>query len=56
MSKRLLNYANYAILALNDNNETTIQENLVQIRNTLIKSTGKPVVIVPAPGFDIDSE
>ncbi len=56
MNERLLNYTNDAILALNDDNETAIQENLVQIQNTLIKSIGKPVVIVPAPAFDIDSE
>ena len=56
MKERLLNYTNDAILALNDDNETAIQENLVQIQNTLIKAMGKPVVIVPAPAFDIDSE
>ena len=56
MNERLLNYTNDAILALNDDNETAIQENLVQIQNTLIKAIGKPVVIVPAPAFDIDSE
>ena len=56
MNERLLNYTNDAILALNDDNETAIQQNLVQIQNTLIKAIGKPVVIVPAPAFDIDSE
>jgi hypothetical protein len=56
MNERLLNYTNDAILALNDDNETAIQENLVQIQNTLIKAIGKPVVIVPAPAFDIDPE
>jgi predicted PurR-regulated permease PerM len=56
MNERLLNYTNDAILALNDDNETAIQENLVQIQNTLIKAIGKPVVIVPAPAFDIDSD
>jgi hypothetical protein len=56
MNERLLNYTNDAILALNDDNETAIQENLVQIQNTLIKAIGKPVVIVPAPAFDLDSE
>ena len=56
MNERLLNYTNDAILALNDDNETAIQQNLVQIQNTLIKAIGQPVVIVPAPAFDIDSE
>ncbi len=56
MNERLLNYTNDAILSLNDDNETAIQENLVQIQNTLIKAIGKPVVIVPAPAFDLDSE
>ena len=56
MKERLLNYTNDAILALNDDNETAIQQNLVQIQNTLIKAIGKPVVIVPAPAFDLDSD
>ncbi len=46
MKERLLNYTNDAILALNDDNETAIQQNLVQIQNILIKAIGKPVVIV----------
>ena len=49
LKERLLNYTNDAILALNDDNETAIQQNLVQIQNILIKAIGKPVVIVPAP-------
>ena len=48
MKERLLNYTNDAILALNDDNETAIQQNLVQIQNTLIKAIGN-LVIVPAP-------
>ena len=56
MKERLLNYTNDAILALNDDNETAIQHNLVQIQNTLIKAIGKPVVIVPAPAIDLDSD
>jgi len=56
MKERLLNYTNDAILALDDDNETAIQQNLVQIQNTLIKAIGKPVVIVPAPAFDLDSD
>ena len=56
MKERLLNYTNDAILALNDDNETAIQQNLVQIQNTLIKAIGKPVVIVPAPALDLDSD
>ena len=56
MKERLLNYTNDAILALNDDNETAIQQNLVQIQNTLIEAIGKPVVIVPAPALDLDSD
>ena len=56
MKESLLNYTNDAILALNDDNETAIQQNLVQIQNTLIKAIGKPVVIVPAPAIDLDSD
>ena len=56
MKERLLNYTNDAILALNDDNETAIQQNLVQIQNILIKAIGKPVVIVPASALDLDSD
>jgi len=56
MKERLLNYTNDAILALNDDNETAIEQNLVQIQNTLIEAIGKPVVIVPAPALDLDSD
>ena len=56
MKERLLNYTNDAILALNVDNETAIQQNLVQIQNTLIKAIGKPVVIVPAPALNLDSD
>ncbi len=56
LKERLLNYTNDAILALNDDNETAIQQNLVQIQNILIKAIGKPVVIVPAPAIDLDSD
>ena len=56
MKERLLNYTNDAILALNDDNETAIQQNLIQIQNTLIKAIGKPVVIVPAPALNLDSD
>ncbi|CAN5839566.1 hypothetical protein BH23THE1_BH23THE1_18450 [soil metagenome] len=56
MKEKLLNYTNDAILALNDDNETAIQQNLVQIQNILIKAIGKPVVIIPAPAIDLDSD
>jgi len=55
LNERLLNYTNNAILALNDDNETEIQQNLVQIQDALIKAIGKPVVVIPAPAFESDS-
>lgn len=55
LNERLLNYTNNAILALNDDNETEIQQNLVQIQDALIKAIDKPVVIIPAPAFESDS-
>ena len=45
INEKLLNYTNNAILALNENNDTEIQQNLVQIQDALIKAIGKPVVI-----------
>lgn len=54
LNERLLNYTNNAILALNEDNETEIQQNLVQIQDALIKAIGKPVVIIPAPAFESD--
>lgn len=56
LNEKLLNYTNNAILALNENNETEIQQNLVQIQDALIKAIGKPVVIIPAPAFGSDSD
>ena len=56
LTEKLLNYTNDAIIALNDDNETEIQRNLVQIQNELIKAIDKPVVIVPAPALITDSD
>lgn len=56
LNEKLLNYTNYAILALNDDNETEIQRNLVLIQEELIEAIGKPVVIVPAPALITDSD
>jgi acetate kinase len=49
MNEKLLNYTNAAILALNDDNTSAAQDNLVQIQNALINASGKQVVVVPAP-------
>jgi acetate kinase len=49
MNEKLLNYTNAAILALNDDNTSAAQDNLVQIQNALINASGKQVAIVPAP-------
>ena len=56
LTEKLLNYTNDAIIALNDDNETEIQRNLVQIQNELIKAIDKPVIIVPAPALITDSD
>lgn len=56
LNERLLNYTNDAILGLNDDNDTRIQQNLVQIQDALIKAIGKPVVIIPAPAFEPNSD
>lgn len=55
LNEKLLNYTNIAILALNEDNETEVQRNLVIIQDELIKAIGKPVVIVPAPALITDS-
>ncbi|HEX5186310.1 MAG TPA: hypothetical protein VFV86_05410 [Nitrososphaeraceae archaeon] len=49
MNEKLLNFTNAAILALNDDNTSAAQDNLVQIQNELINASGKQVVIIPAP-------
>jgi len=49
MNEKLLNYTNAAILALNEDDTSAAQDNLVQIQNALINASGKQVVIVPAP-------
>ena len=49
MNEKLLNFANNAILALNDDNTTAAQDSIVQIQKALINASGKQVVIIPAP-------
>jgi hypothetical protein len=56
MNERLLNYTNAAILALNDDNTSAAQDNLVQIQNALINASGKQVVVVPAPAVSSDED
>jgi acetate kinase len=56
MNEKLLNYTNAAILALNDDNSSGAQENLVQIQNALINASGKQVVVVPAPTVSSPSD
>jgi uncharacterized glyoxalase superfamily metalloenzyme YdcJ len=56
MIEKLLNYTNVGILALNDDNTTAAQDSLVQIQNALINASGKEVVIIPAPAFQIDDD
>jgi TolA-binding protein len=58
MYEKLLNYTNAAILALNDDDTSGVQDSLIQIQNALINASGKQVVVVPAPAVlpDEDSE
>jgi acetate kinase len=56
MNEKLLNYTNAAILALNDDNTSAAQDNLVQIQNALINASGKQVVVIPAPAVSPDEE
>jgi len=56
MNEKLLNYTNAAILALNDDDSNGAQESLVQIQNALINSSGKQVVVVPAPAVSSDED
>ena len=56
MNEKLLNYTNAAILALDNNDESAAQQNLVQIQNALINASGKQVVVIPAPAIQSDEE
>jgi septal ring factor EnvC (AmiA/AmiB activator) len=56
MNEKLLNYTNAAILALNDDDTSTVQDSLVQIQNALINASGKQVIVVPAPAVSPDEE
>ena len=59
MVEKLLNYTNVAILALNEDDTSAAQDNIVQIQNALINASGKQVVIIPAPAIltsDEDSD
>ena len=55
MNEKLLNYTNAAILALNDDNTSAAQDNLVQIQNALINASGKQIVVVTAPAVSPSS-
>ena len=59
MNEKLLNFTNAAILALNDDNTSAAEDNLVQIQNALVNASGKQVVIIPASAIltsDEDSD
>lgn len=56
MNEKLLNYTNAAILALDNNDESAAQQNLVQIQNALINASGKQVVVIPAPAIQSDED
>lgn len=56
MNEKLLNYTNAAILALNDDNTSAVQDSLQQIQSALINASGKQVVIVPAPAVESNSD
>jgi acetate kinase len=56
LDEKLLNYTNAAILALNDEDISAAQDNLVQIQNELINASGKQVVVVPAPAVSSPSD
>ena len=54
MNEKLLNYTNAAILALNEDNTSAAQDTLQQIQTALINSSGKQVVVVPAPALSTE--
>jgi hypothetical protein len=56
MIEKLLNFTNAAILALNEDDTSTAEDNLGQIQNALINASGKQVVIVPAPAVSTSDE
>ncbi len=59
MIEKLLNFTNVAILALNEDDTSAAQDNIVEIQNTLINASGKQVVIIPASAIltsDEDSD
>lgn len=48
MKEKILNFTNMAIIALEDDNEDVVEENLRQIQGTILNSTDKQIVIVPS--------
>ncbi len=56
MNEKLLNFTNAAILALNDDNTSAAEDNLVQIQNALVNASGKQVVVIPAPALQTDDD
>lgn len=54
MKEKLLNYTNTAIIALENDDESVVQQNLVNIQETLLNATDKQIVVVPAPDVQSD--
>jgi hypothetical protein len=44
----LLNISNKAVIALEDNNDTAVAQNLEQLQNSIINETGQQVIKIPA--------
>jgi hypothetical protein len=44
----LINFSNKAVIALEDNNDTAVAQNLEQIQDSIINATGKQVIKIPA--------
>jgi hypothetical protein len=44
----LIKFSNNAVIAFENDNDTAVAENLVEIQDSIINSTGKQVIRVPA--------
>ena len=54
MNEKILNYTNFAIIALDSDEEDVVKQNLLNIQQTILNSTDKEIVIVPSSAVEID--
>lgn len=56
MHEQLLNYTNMALIELENDDSSAVEQNLLNIQQTLLNATNKQVVVVPESVMDSEQE